>query len=217
MGDFSRMLRQQVLDWLADNVPESRIKHVLGVERMAVELAQIHTQDPEKAAQAGLMHDLAKYFKPRTLLEMARSEGLPLDPVDESNPHLLHADVGAIVARDQFGVRDQSVLEAIANHTLGRPGMDALSCIVFLADSLEPGRGDTPELNQLRQISCNNLQQGVWMTCDYSFRHLMETHRLIHPRALLTRNWFLQYTSRNSLPVKTPSQPELGVSTITYS
>lgn len=194
MGESSGVLRQRVLDWLADNVPESRIKHVLGVEQMAIAMAQIHSQDVEKAAQAGLMHDLAKYFKPRQLLDLALAEGLLLDPVDEANPHLLHADVGAMVARDQFGIQDREVLDAIANHTLGRPGMTDLSCIVFLADSLEPGRGDTPELNALRHISATHLHQAVWMICDYSFNHLIATHRLIHPRAVQTRNWFLQHT-----------------------
>jgi len=63
------------------------------------------------------MHDLAKYFKPPQLLEMARAEGLDIDPVSEAAPHLLHADVSAIVARDTFGVQDEEVLQAIANHT----------------------------------------------------------------------------------------------------
>jgi len=195
MGESSGVLRQRVLGWLAENVPQSRIKHVLGVEEMAIALARQHQVDVQKAAQAGLMHDLAKYFKPNRLLEIAKAEGMVLDSVDEANPHLLHADVGAVVARTQFGITDQDVLTAIANHTLGRPDMDPLSCIVFLADSLEPGRGDTAELNTLRQRSQHNLQQAVWMTCDYSFKYLLDTHRLIHPRTLLTRNWFLQHTS----------------------
>lgn len=167
---------------------------------MAIDLAKIHGVDTDKAAQAGLMHDLAKYFKPHTLLEMAQSEGLPIDPIDESNPHLLHAAVGAVVARDEFGVQDNEVLEAIANHTLGKPGMSPLSCIVFLADSLEAGRGDTDELNTLRATSRNNLQQAIWMTCDYSVRYLLDNHKLIHPRALHTRNWFIQ-TTRFRQPV----------------
>jgi HD superfamily phosphohydrolase YqeK len=35
--------------------------------------------------------------------------------------------------------------DANANQTLGRQGMSLLSYIVLLADSLEPGRGDTEE------------------------------------------------------------------------
>lgn len=193
-------MRAQVLAWLADNVPQSRLDHILRVEQMAVELAGHYNLDVEKAAQAGLMHDLAKYFKPQKLLEMARIEDLEIDPVSEVNPHLLHADVSAIIARDTFRVKDEEVLQAIANHTLGRPGMSALSCIVFLADSLEPGRGNTPELEALRQISYQNLHQAVWLSCDYSLKFLLETQCLIHPRTVATRNSFLQ-TGKNKQPL----------------
>nr|WP_250121918.1 bis(5'-nucleosyl)-tetraphosphatase (symmetrical) YqeK [Chroococcidiopsis sp. CCMEE 29] len=198
--DSNSVMRDQVLAWLADRVPQSRLDHILRVEQMAVELAGHYNLDVEKAAQAGLMHDLAKYFKPLKLLEMAQAEGLEIDPVSEVNPHLLHADVSAIVAKDAFEVKDEEVLQAIANHTLGRPGMSSLSCIVFLADSLESGRGNTPELEALRQISYQNLHQAVWLTCDYSLKFLLETHCLIHPRTVATRNWFLQ-TRKNKQPL----------------
>lgn len=185
-------MRDQVLAWLADNVPKSRLNHILRVEQMAVDLAKHYNLDVEKAATAGLMHDLAKYFKPQKLLEMARAEGLGIDVVSEATPHLLHADVSALVARDTFEVKDEEVLQAIANHTLGRPGMSLLSCIVFLADSLEPGRGNTPELEALRQMSYQDLDRAVWLTCDYSLKFLLEKHCLIHPQTIATRNWFLQ-------------------------
>jgi predicted HD superfamily hydrolase involved in NAD metabolism len=206
MGEFSGTLRQQVLDWLAENVPESRLKHVLSVEQMSINLARQHHLDTNKAAQAGLMHDLAKYFKPKQLLDIARSEGLPLDAVYEANPHLLHADVGAIVARDQFGINDPEVLAAIANHTLGRPDMSPLSCVVFLADSLEPNRGYTLELIHLRQVSQTNLDRAVWLTCDYTIQHLIKKRRLIHPRVLLTRNWFLQRSTQTKSPSEQPAK-----------
>jgi predicted HD superfamily hydrolase involved in NAD metabolism len=192
MGNKSDGLRQQVLDWLSEHVPEPRIEHILRVEQMAIALAQHHNLNVEKAAQAGLMHDLAKYFKSGKLLELARREGLALDPVDEFNPHLLHADVSAIVAREEFGIQDSEILAAIANHTLGRPDMDALSCVVFLSDTLEPGRGDTPELNELRQLCHDDLYHAVWMTCDYTLNYLLKAQHLIHPRALLTRNGFMR-------------------------
>jgi predicted HD superfamily hydrolase involved in NAD metabolism len=195
--------RDRVLAWLTENVPDIRLQHILRVEAMAVELAQQHQLPVALVAQAGLLHDLAKFFKPVRLLAMARQEGLGIDPVDEANPHLLHAEVGAIVAREEFGITNEIVLNAIRNHTLGRPGMDAVSCAVFLADSLEPGRGDTPELDQLRQASYENLEKAVWLTCDDTIRYLIHTQRLIHPRAIQTRNWFLQAV-RSSSPDRIP-------------
>lgn len=197
-------MRDQVLAWLADNVPESRLNHILRVEQMSIDLAKHHNLNVEKAALAGLMHDLAKYFKPQKLLEMARAEGLDIDPVSEANPHLLHADASAIIARDRFGVEDEEVLQAIANHTLGRPEMSKLSCIVFLADTLEPGRGDTPELEALRKQSYQDLNHAVWLSCDYSLQYLLLTQRLIHPRTVATRNWFLQTVKENQ-PVVQPT------------
>lgn len=184
--------RDRVLRWLSENVPDARIQHILRVEEMSVALARHHDLDEARAAQAGLLHDLAKFFKPQRLLEMATAEGLVLDPVEVANPHLLHAEVGAIVARDEFGVSDAAVLQAIRDHTLGQPDMSLLSCVVFLADSLEPGRGNTPELDHLRQLSYQNLYNAVWHTCDYTLQYLLSSRHLIHPRAVLTRNWAMQ-------------------------
>lgn len=228
-------MRDQVLTWLSDNVPASRLQHILGVEQMAVELARHYHLDVEKAAQAGLMHDLAKYFKPHQLLQMARaecqSESLPtlyrnqgvekqepsepslaleIDPICEANPHLLHADVSAIVARDKFGVKDEEVLEAIANHTLGRPGMSSLSCMVFLADSLEPSRGNTPELEALRLLCRQNLYQALWRTCDYCLRFLLDSRCFVHPRTILTRNWALQMFNQKMQPLNFPSKKSMS-------
>jgi predicted HD superfamily hydrolase involved in NAD metabolism len=185
-------MREKVLNWLTQNVPDPRVNHILRVEQMAMDLAVDYKVDPEKAAMAGLMHDLAKCFKPQKLLQMAEKEGLEVDEVIAANPHLLHADVSAIVARETFGVDDEEVLQAIANHTLGRPSMSLLCSIVFLADSIEPGRGDTPQLQALRQISRQNIHQAVALTCDYTLKLLLESSRLVHPRVIFTRNWFLQ-------------------------
>jgi predicted HD superfamily hydrolase involved in NAD metabolism len=197
------ILRAKILAWLVDRVPAKRIQHILGVEQMATELALHHQIDAQKAAQAGLMHDLAKYFKPQLLLQMAQAEGLVIDEVDLATPHLLHADVSAIVARDEFGITDPEILHAIADHTLGRPGMSPLSCIVFLADTLEAGRGDTPALQTLRQLSDRDLHQAVWHTCDYSLQYLLSTRCLIHPRTIRTRNWAMSMSYAAAPPVPT--------------
>ena len=68
-------LRSDILIWLQSNVPESRSRHILRVEAMSADLARHHNVDPDKAAQAGLMHDLAKFFKPDRLLAMAEHDG----------------------------------------------------------------------------------------------------------------------------------------------
>ena len=189
-------MREQVIAWLEDNVSPYRLQHVLGVERMCIELADLHQVSPQKAAVAGLMHDLAKFFPPPKLLAIARNEQLEIDSVCASNPDLLHAEVSAIVAREQFGVKDKEVLTAIGNHTLGSPQMSTLSCIVFVADALEANRGNNPKLEAMRCISRQDLYKGVKQTCDLSLKCLLDIHRLIHPRVILTRNWALSKTEK---------------------
>jgi predicted HD superfamily hydrolase involved in NAD metabolism len=189
-------MRDRVIAWLAKNVSGHRLQHILGVEQMSAELARCYGVAPEKAAQAGLMHDLAKFFKPTRLLEMARQEGIEIDSICIAHPHLLHADISAIVAREEFGIVDEEVLEAIRNHTLGRPQMSPLSCIVFVADALEPNRGDTPELEAMRRTSRKNLYKSVQQVCEYSLKYLLDSNQTIHPRAVLTRNWALQMVKK---------------------
>ncbi len=188
-------LKRAVLAWLEPQISAKRLRHILAVEQLAIALARQHQVDPQQAAQAAILHDLAKHFHPSQLLVMAQVAGISLDDTLVGAPQLLHAEVGAIVARDEFGITDPAILNAIRHHTLGEPQMPPLSCVVFLADSLEPGRGDTPELANLRDLSQRNLYLAIAQTSAYVIQQLLKTRRLIHPRTVLTRNWALQEAS----------------------
>ncbi|MEM6447995.1 MAG: bis(5'-nucleosyl)-tetraphosphatase (symmetrical) YqeK [Cyanobacteria bacterium P01_D01_bin.123] len=193
-------LRQTVLSWLEENVPPSRLRHILSVEQYSRELARHYGVDVERAAWSGFLHDLAKYFSDDEILATMRGEAdFNPDPVDTAHPHLLHADAGAIVARDRFDINDRECLDAIRNHTLGRPGMSDLSCVVFLADALEPYRGKSAELQRLRRLAQTHLYDAVAQVCNYSLSYLIAKNRLIHPRAILTRNWFIRNRDRSPL------------------
>lgn len=195
---MSELKRERVLGWLTDNVSPHRLQHILGVEQMSIQLADCHQVDREKAALAGLMHDLAKFFPPQKLLKIAQKSGIQIDPVCATHPHLLHANVSAVIARQEFGLEETEILEAISNHTLGVPGMSKLSCVVFIADALEPNRGDNPELNSLRLLAANNLYKSLQQTCDYSLRYLIDNQKIIHPRTILTRNWALKMINQKA-------------------
>ena len=190
-------LRDRVLAWLADQVSPRRLQHILGVEQMSIQLAHYHQLDEEKAALAGLMHDISPNFFPADkLLTIAQTKEIEIDPVCATHPHLLHANVSAVIAQTEFAVSDREILAAISNHTLGSPGMSKLSCVVFIADALEPNRGDTPELNSLRLLAEKNLYKSLQQTCDYSLRYLIDSQKIIHPRTVLTRNWALKISKK---------------------
>jgi predicted HD superfamily hydrolase involved in NAD metabolism len=129
---------QAAQDWLKPRISQRRYAHSEGVVETAGTLATKCGADEFLARLAGWLHDACKEVKDKELVDMARKFGLKLHPVEEMNGHLLHGPVAAEVARQELGVTNQHVLDAIAQHTLGAKG--PLSQILFLADALEPGR-----------------------------------------------------------------------------
>ena len=65
---------------------------------------------------------------------------MPIEAFERANPIVLHARLGAELARDWFGVTDEAILSAIRKHTVAAATMSPLDEIVYLADGLEPGR-----------------------------------------------------------------------------
>mgnify|MGYP000653557192 FL=1 len=49
---------------------EKRFKHVLGVEKSAIELAERYGYDTEKAGLAGLIHDYAKEISDQVIFRL---------------------------------------------------------------------------------------------------------------------------------------------------
>jgi predicted HD superfamily hydrolase involved in NAD metabolism len=103
-------------------------------------LARAHGVDPERARVAGLLHDLARLYPSDRLLRECAERGLPIGDFERENPIVLHARLGAELARDEFGVNDEAILSAIRKHTVAAATMSPLDEIVYLADGLEPGR-----------------------------------------------------------------------------
>ena len=204
-------MRDRVINWLRHHVSSHRLQHILGVEATCITLARCYQLDERQAAQAGLMHDLAKFFPPKKLLKIAEEANLAVDEICAAHPHLLHADIGAVVAQREFKVNDREILTAIANHTLGAPQMSKLSCVVFVADVLEPNRGDNEKLKAMRLVAEQNLYKCVQQTSDYSLEYLLSKQKIVHPRTVLTRNWALALAKSDSLkPQVKSSKPEVA-------
>ena len=83
---------------------------------------------------------------------------------------LLHAKLGAAIARERFGVHDAEVLSAIEKHTTAAGEMSPLDCIVYLADSLEPHRS-FPERADLWRLALNDLAAAMRGVLLLTMRH----------------------------------------------
>ena len=157
-------LREKVLEHL----DEHRVAHVAGCESEAVRLAMHWGEDPELAAEAGILHDITKSLSYNEQLQLCEKYGIINDNSELEAPKLLHAKTGAAMARELFGVSD-TVYEAIRWHTTGKPDMSLFEKILYLADYIEPTR-DFEGIDELRELAFSDLDGamvlGLGMTID---------------------------------------------------
>lgn len=134
-----------------------RYEHTLGVAYTAAALAMKYGVSIKDAQLAGLLHDCAKCLSDKKKLSICEKYGLPVLEVEMRNPFLLHAKVGGFLARKEYLVQDEDIINAILYHTTGRPDMSTIEKIIFIADYIEPGRKEAPNLTQLRQMAFEDL------------------------------------------------------------
>ena len=151
------------LSWLRERVvpylDEYRVPHVAGVESQAVKLAERWGEDPDSAAEAGILHDITKRLKSAKQLKLCEKYGIILSAAEEETPALLHAITGAELSRELFGVSDE-VYSAIRWHTTGKPDMTRLEKIIYLADYTEPTR-DFEGVEPLRALCFESLDRAM--------------------------------------------------------
>lgn len=71
--------REDLLAKIAGAVKESRFKHMLGVEKAAIALAEKYGVDPHKASLAGLLHDYCKEVDDEIFLALIDKYNLDAD------------------------------------------------------------------------------------------------------------------------------------------
>jgi predicted HD superfamily hydrolase involved in NAD metabolism len=168
-----------------------RFIHSVNVMNVSAELAERYGADKKDAALAGLLHDCARDCSDAKLLGYCRKYGIIPDEVLLLQPGLLHGRIGALLARDEYHIDSPQVLEAIGSHTMGKPGMDLLACIVFLADYIEPARS-FPGVEAIREEAFKDLRKAMLIGIDGTISSILAKGRLLHPDTVDTRNWLLK-------------------------
>ncbi len=151
------MDRIEMREKLKERLSERRFEHSLGVEYTATAMAMCHGVDLEKAAIAGLLHDCGKNLPAAEKIAKCEKYGLPISAYERKNPELLHAKLGAAIAKDKFKIKDREILSAITWHTTGCPNMSDLDKIIYIADFIEPNRKMLPEMEAIRKEAFTDL------------------------------------------------------------
>jgi len=177
------------MDRLMTSMSLKRMAHTLCVAYTARHLAVLHGEDEERAAIAGLLHDCAKGMDLSAMQAYTREYGINVDGSILASSALLHAVVGAHMARNMYGILDEQVLSAIARHTLGNAPMTRLEMIVYLADKIEPGREDYPGLYEIRRLCETDLTGAVLLSLENTASYVKGRGKTLHPATDHTINW----------------------------
>lgn len=167
-----------------------RFEHTLGVAYTAAALAMCYEVDINKAQTTGLLHDCAKCMSNEKKLLICEKHHIPVNDVEKKNPFLLHAKVGSYLAMKQFCIHDQDIINAILNHTTGRPGMSQLEKIIYIADYIEPGRKQAPNLTQVRRMAFQDLDKALLQILGDTLKYLNSIDSPIDPMTQKTYEFY---------------------------
>ncbi|MGY3742932.1 bis(5'-nucleosyl)-tetraphosphatase (symmetrical) YqeK [Leuconostoc inhae] len=175
---------------IAAGLSDYRFQHILRVRDYAVKLALKNGVDTDKAEVAALVHDYAKERSDDDFLTVIARKNMDPDLINWGN-YIWHGVVGAEMIRDELGVTDLDILNAVREHTTGGAAeMTLLSQVLFMADYLEVGR-DFSGVEIARQITDQSLAAGVRYQIVHTVRRLVEKETAIYPKSITTYNYWL--------------------------
>jgi predicted HD superfamily hydrolase involved in NAD metabolism len=184
---------KRIIEYLKENLKGTRLEHTLSVRDTAIKLAEIYGEDVEKARIAALIHDCAKYIDYKEMLNIIEKCGYNNMEADVEIKGILHAPVGACLAKTIMGVEDEDILNAIIYHTTGRKNMSLLEKIIYLADYIEPHR-NFPGVDEVREVAYKeDLDKALLISLNKTIKYIIEKGQLLHINTVEARNYLLQY------------------------
>ena len=153
-----------------------RLNHCKYVMYKAVELANIYGVDVNKAALAGLTHDIAKELSIEQYMQIAKENNIVFDEYELENEDLMHGKIGAWWVKEHYGF-GEDIQKAIALHTVTDTQMDDLAKIIYISDKVEESRknssendeswfyvakNDSYQINDLHDLNTLLRRMGLW-------------------------------------------------------
>lgn len=168
-----------------------RYDHTLGVMYTAAALSMRYGEDMEKALLAGLLHDCGKLGTVQEQISLCNKYGIELTSSERQIPALIHAKLGAYLAEHEYNIADTAVVEAIAWHTTGKPAMNMLEKIIYVADYIEPLRREIPSLAAVRSAAFSDIDKAVSLAAGATVSYLRDRGSEIDPVTIKTYEYYI--------------------------
>lgn len=183
------MKLEEIEKYVKVNLSEKRFYHSKCVMERCEEIANKIGFDVETAKKVGILHDIAKELSPEEKLEYCKKNNIEVDEMEEKNTTLLHAKIGADIAKKEFGYTD-SMCMAIKAHTTGLPEMDMLSKILFIADRTSMDR-NLPDIYYINELLEKSIDETILYILDKKIELQIQKHATMHINSIITRNWII--------------------------
>ena len=171
---------------------EKRYNHSIGTMKKARELALIYGENEEEASFAGLIHDIAKEMTKEEILDYTKKHNIEMDEIEEENLGLMHAKLGASIAKEKYGASEK-VQNAIKYHTTGNENMDTFAKIIYIADKIEENRiyEGIDTLRRIVEID-EDLDKAILILIDFVIDKSEKKGTTIHPDTIDLKNKLLK-------------------------
>jgi predicted HD superfamily hydrolase involved in NAD metabolism len=175
---------------LKESLKPNRYIHSVNTMKVAIQLAEHYGEDKDIAAVAGLLHDCAKNLNDDETLKYCNDNGIELNEIEKHQLFLMHGEVGAIIAKEKYGVENEIILNAIRYHTTGYSKMNMMDKIVYLADYIEPGRTHC-SAEDVRKLVYEDIDKALICAFNNVIKFVIMQNGLIHPFTIEARNKLL--------------------------
>lgn len=133
-------LFEKIRNYAQKNLSIERYEHSVRVAETAGIMCKLYGLDENLGLVAGIAHDICKEISDEKMLSLAKQDNNPISEIEQKKTSMLHGRAAAIKIQSEFAISDKNIIEAVANHTCGCPGLCDLGKIIFVADKIEPGR-----------------------------------------------------------------------------
>lgn len=137
-------IEERVETLFTSNNQQKRYAHICSVVKEIDLIVKQYNLDREKCRIAAMLHDISSLINWEDMLLFAKSNNWELCEAEESHPFLLHQRISEVIAREDFGITDCDVLEAIAFHTSLCENASKYQMALFVADKLAWSNGGIP-------------------------------------------------------------------------
>ena len=181
----------RIEEHLKKDLTANRFAHVLSVRDQARNLAKRYNIDSKKVELAALLHDSVKEFSDCELLKFAKEHEFLIDEYEHNNIGLIHGKLAPFFAKNQFGINDEIVNNAMRKHTTGTSKMGPVDKVLFVADFCEPLR-QYPEAETVRNLAERDLEAASFEVIKYKIKKNLSKNRIIHPESFNAYNTMAQ-------------------------